>query len=130
MSRIRSSGTAPERVMYVLLRRLLGHRRRIQTNVRSLPGQPDFVIPALRLAIFVDGCFYHGCAKHGHNPKSNRAYWIPKLARNAKRDKANQRALRRMGFGVWRIWEHSLKGQHLERIRENLARRFEKRETV
>jgi DNA mismatch endonuclease (patch repair protein) len=108
MAAIRSSGTAPEEHLYSIVRGALGRRWRIDRNVRALPGQPDIVIPSLRLAIFLDGCFYHCCPRHGRIPKSNRAYWAPKLARNVCRDRANSRALRRIGFGVWRIWEHAL----------------------
>src|SRR5690348_2387578 len=110
MSRIKSSGTSPEERLFGVLSEILGRVRTIKRNVRSLPGQPDFLVPSLKLAIFVDGCFYHGCPKHGHSPKSNRHYWIPKLARNLARDRATRRALRKMDFAVWRVWEHSLKG--------------------
>jgi DNA mismatch endonuclease (patch repair protein) len=127
MSRIRSTGTAPEKKLFLILRGLLGKRRRIERNVRTLPGQPDFFIPSLRLVIFVDGCFYHGCPKHGHNPKSNKDYWIPKLARNLMRDKANRRALRETGFSVWRIWEHSFKGLRTRQLEERLAGKLEQR---
>jgi DNA mismatch endonuclease, patch repair protein len=127
MSRIRSSGTKPEEKLFQLLRELLGKRRRIERNVRTLPGQPDIVIPSLRLAVFVDGCFYHGCPEHGHNPKTNKSYWIPKLARNQARDKKNRKALRRMGFAVWRIWEHSLRGSQFHIAQARLARQLAKR---
>ena len=127
MSRIKSSGTSPEEKLSQLLRNLLGRRRRIERNVRTLPGQPDIVVPSLRLAVFVDGCFYHGCPKHGHNPKTNKSYWIPKLARNRARDKANRRALRELGFSVWKIWEHSLKGGRLDHLSRSLIRRLERR---
>jgi DNA mismatch endonuclease, patch repair protein len=130
MSRIKSSGTSPEKLLHSLLRRILGSNCRIRRNVSTLPGQPDFVIPNWRLAIFVEGCFYHVCPKHGHTPKSNRAYWVPKLARNARRDKAKVRALRRMGFSVWRIWEHSLKGRRIQRTSELLCKRLAKRAAV
>src|SRR5437879_5928610 len=53
--------------------------------------RPDFVFRRARLAVFVDGCFWHGCPKHGRNPDSNRAYWLPKLARNRDRDTAVSR---------------------------------------
>ena len=108
MSRIRSSGTKPERRLQAAMRIVAG-RRKLLFNVRELPGCPDVVIPSLDVAIFADGCFYHGCPQHGHNPKSNESYWIPKLIRNRRRDAAITRRLRRIGFRVWRVWEHSLK---------------------
>lgn len=127
MSRIKSTGTSPEEKLFHLLRIVLGKRRRIERNVRTLPGQPDFVIPSLQLAIFMDGCFYHDCPEHGHRPKSNKKYWIPKLARNLARDRSNRRTLREMGFAVWKIWEHSLKGRRLHQLQERLLRRLERR---
>src|ERR1035441_964074 len=84
MSRIRSFGTTPERRLYALVRETLGPRWRIDLNTRTLPGQPDVFIPSLRLVLFADGCFYHGCPRHGHQPKSNQEYWLPKLARRSE----------------------------------------------
>jgi len=74
----------------------------------SVPGRPDFVIRQLRLAIFVDGCFWHGCRRHGRKPEDNREYWLPKLARTIARDKATTSRLRRDGWTVLRLWEHEL----------------------
>jgi DNA mismatch endonuclease (patch repair protein) len=113
MSRIRSAGTTPEKTLYEIVRQNIGGRRRIDRNVRGLPGQPDVVVPSLRLAIFADGCFYHGCPVHGHIPKSNMKYWIPKLARNRKRDKWAQVELRKRGLKVLRVWECDLSGKRL-----------------
>jgi DNA mismatch endonuclease (patch repair protein) len=126
MSRIRSAETGPEKRLYLVVRRVLGHRWSILQNVRSLPGQPDVVIQSLRVAIFADGCFYHCCPKHGHSPKTNKSYWSPKLERNAKRDSANRRKLRAMGYRVWRFWEHSLKKSDLTKVEEVLRRRIER----
>lgn len=102
----------------------LGARWRIDLNARALPGQPDVFIPSVRLVLFADGCFYHGCPQHGHQPKSNRKYWLPKLARNQKRDLANRRALRAMGYRVLAFWEHELRGRELEKTREKIIRRI------
>ena len=73
-----------------------------------LPGRPDFVFRAARLAVFVDGCFWHGCRWHCRMPKSRGAYWNPKIDRNKTRDKAVRSLLRSQGWRVLRIWEHSL----------------------
>jgi DNA mismatch endonuclease, patch repair protein len=127
MSRVRSTGTTPEARLCSSVREALGRRWRIDMNVRSLPGQPDLVVPSLRLAIFADGCFYHGCPEHGHVPKSNVDYWLPKLVRNRKRDRASRRILRRMGFAVWRFWEHQLKGARMLRTQLVLHRRIKAR---
>jgi DNA mismatch endonuclease (patch repair protein) len=123
MSRIRSTGTVVENLLFAIIRDSVGPRRRIVRNVKDLPGRPDIVVPSLRLAVFADGCFYHGCPKHGHIPKSNQTYWGPKLARNCKRDNSNRRALRRLGFSVWAVWEHSLEGSRLPRTRARLYSR-------
>ena len=124
MSRIRSCGTTPEASLYACLRKVLGSRRRVDKNVQGLPGQPDVLIPSLRLVIFADGCFYHSCPQHKHLPKSNRKYWTPKLRRNRNRDKMNRKALRKMGFTVWSFWEHDLKKSKLERTTLRLQRRL------
>lgn len=66
----------------------------------ALPGKPDFVFPKQHLAIFVDGCFWHGCPKHGRKPDSNKNYWLAKLRLNKSRDRKVNRLLRNCG---WRI---------------------------
>lgn len=68
----------------------------------------DIAFPKQKLAIFVDGCFWHGCPLHGHIPKSNQEYWIPKLSRNKKRDKEKNERLTKAGWMVKRFWEHEL----------------------
>jgi DNA mismatch endonuclease, patch repair protein len=106
MAAIRSKRNAStEEVLARLLRRhkICGWRRH-----GPIAGRPDFVFPKKRLAIFVDGCFWHGCPKHGNTPKSNEGYWGPKLKRNMKRDRSNSRTLRQKGWRVLRVWEHAL----------------------
>jgi DNA mismatch endonuclease (patch repair protein) len=103
----RRRDTRPElRLRSELHRR--GHRFRVDYPLR-LDGQlvrPDVVFTRAKVAVFVDGCFWHSCPQHGTTPRSNRDYWEPKLARNAYRDRANSEALRRSGWRVVRIWEH------------------------
>jgi DNA mismatch endonuclease Vsr len=70
--------------------------------------RPDFVFRAARLALFVDGCFWHACPKHSNLPVNNRAFWRKKLNANQKRDKLVNHALRRARWRVLRIWEHDL----------------------
>lgn len=130
MSRIRSSGTRPEKRLYEIVRQALGHRRRIDQNIRTLPGQPDILIPSLQLVIFADGCFYHGCPNHGHDPKSHRNYWVPKLARNRERDKAAHRKLKKMGFEIWRVWECALKGKRFSRTAKRLQQKLCDKTTI
>lgn len=67
-------------------------------------GKPDFIFSKFRLAIFVDGCFWHGCPKHATKPKNNREFWLRKLSANKRRDKLVTRTLRKTGWRVIRIW--------------------------
>lgn len=72
-------------------------------------GRPDFFFPNEMLAVFVDGCFWHGCKKCGHVPKQNNPYWATKLKRNRQRDIDTNRNLRLSGIKVLRFWEHEMK---------------------
>jgi DNA mismatch endonuclease (patch repair protein) len=134
MSRIRSRGNkATEVALANLFRRhkIIGWRRQVQiigrdaalrrlrTARRSVPTfrvRPDFVFSKIRLAVFVDGCFWHGCPKHGTQPKGNRAFWKNKFARNRARDLLVTRMLRRAGWRVLRIWEHELARKNEARL--------------
>jgi len=105
MSKIKSKNTKPE----ILLRKLLwanGLRYRIHYK---LSGSPDIVFVSNRLAVFVDGCFWHKCPKCYVEPKSNTAFWKEKARKNRERDKRNERALKKSGWGVLRVWEHEIK---------------------
>jgi len=108
MSRIRSRGnlTTEKRFRAYLVRfRISGWR--LQGSL--LPGCPDFIFPRQRIAVFVDGCFWHGCPRCGHRPKSNRRYWSPKLTQNRERDIKVSREIRKHGWHVLRIWEHEIR---------------------
>jgi DNA mismatch endonuclease (patch repair protein) len=76
---------------------------------QRLTGKPDFVFHRERLAVFVDGCFWHGCPIHGELPATNRKYWRAKLARNKARDRQVAKMLRNQKWRVLRLWEHSLR---------------------
>nr|VFJ54090.1 MAG: T/G mismatch-specific endonuclease [Candidatus Kentron sp. DK] len=105
MSRVRGRNTKPE----VLLRRVLwaqGARYRLHAK---LPGRPDLVFRGKRLAVFVDGCFWHGCPIHGEIPASNREFWEKKLGDNIARDRRIDAELSEMGWRVLRIWVHEIK---------------------
>jgi len=109
MAAIRSRGNRNTEVrLAAILRRngISGWRRH-----QKLIGNPDFVFPAIKLAVFVDGCFWHGCFAHGHRPRSNQSYWLAKLERNRARDRTNTKLLRRKGWIVLRIWEHELRSE-------------------
>ena len=105
MSRIRGKDTKPE----VILRKALwasGHRYKIRNN---LPGKPDIIFPGKRVAVYVDGCFWHQCPEHYVKPKSNAKFWERKIAGNVARDAKNNRTLNEIGWSVIRIWEHEIK---------------------
>jgi DNA mismatch endonuclease (patch repair protein) len=109
MSRIPSSGTVPELRLFEAVRQVVGGRRRLYKNARHILGTPDIFIPSLALALFVDGCFFHGCPQHGHIPKTNSEFWSAKILRNQRRDRRYRRRLRGQGYSVWGFWEHELR---------------------
>ena len=128
MASIRSAGNkTTELVMMELLRglRISGWRRHL-----PLPGRPDFVFPKARIAVFIDGCFWHQCPHcyDGHLPKGNRSYWKTKLQRNVVRDRAVNRVLRQNKWAVFRVWECSLSNRKaaLFNCLDALARSLEK----
>jgi DNA mismatch endonuclease (patch repair protein) len=116
MSRIQSRGNKDtELALARLLRgnKISGWRRHLEirkaeSGKRKFTVKPDFVFRQVRLALFVDGCFWHGCPKHATKPKNNRAFWHRKLSANKKRDRLVNQTLRRSGWQVLRIWEHEL----------------------
>jgi DNA mismatch endonuclease, patch repair protein len=77
---------------------------RLATGIR--PIRPDIVFTRAKIAVFVDGCFWHGCPDHGTKPASNTDYWTAKLERNIQRDRRNNALLEEAGWTVVRIWEH------------------------
>jgi DNA mismatch endonuclease (patch repair protein) len=106
MAAIRSCGNKDTELRLAsILReaRITGWRRH-----QPIQGKPDFVFGRERVALFVDGCFWHGCPKHGREPRTNVDYWIQKLARNKARDRSVAKVLRQDGWTVIRIWEHQL----------------------
>jgi len=72
-------------------------------------GKPDFAWPGRKIAIFVDGCFWHGCAKCKYLPRTNTAFWQNKIETNQARDKRVRRSLRSQGWTVLKFWEHEVK---------------------
>ncbi|MDX2111034.1 MAG: very short patch repair endonuclease [Verrucomicrobiota bacterium] len=106
MSRIRSSGNKDTELRLISLfkqHHITGWRRK-----QKLFGKPDFVFPKLRLAVFVDGCFWHGCPLHATQPRTNTEFWQKKLSANRIRDRVVTRTLKQSGYRVLRIWEHEL----------------------
>lgn len=114
MARVRGSGNkATELAMVDLLRRngIVGWRRKAPVY-----GKPDFIFGKARVAMFVDGCFWHGCPLHATKPASNPTFWAEKLARNKARDRLVRRILKRRGWTVVRIWQHELVRREEDRL--------------
>lgn len=124
MAAVKSTDTEPEMIVRRMVH-AMGYRYRL--HVKSLPGAPDLVFPRLEKIIFVHGCFWHQHrCKRGHRmPATRRAYWKKKLEGNRRRDAANRRRLRRLGWRVLTIWECQLRADRIEatslRIRAFLA---------
>ncbi len=118
MSLIRGKGNkSTEQALIHLFRRsaIIGWRRH-----RPLFGKPDFVFPQSRLAIFVDGCFWHSCPIHATQPKNNSAFWNKKFNDNKARDRLVTRTLRSKGWRVLRVWEHELAKKNEPRLLKRL----------
>jgi DNA mismatch endonuclease (patch repair protein) len=77
----------------------------------NIPGKPDFFFHRRGVAVFVDGCFWHGCRRCGHVPKTNRPFWAAKIIRNRQRDVITSRKLRAQDVIVLRFWEHDVKNR-------------------
>ncbi|ABX15969.1 very short patch repair endonuclease [Burkholderia multivorans] len=105
MARVRSRNTAPE----LALRRALWHQGLRYRLTPKLPGTPDLCFVTKRVAIFVDGCFWHGCPQHYSAPAQNAEFWSHKVASNITRDRKADAALEAEGWTVMRVWEHELK---------------------
>ncbi len=120
MSRIRGRGNRDTELVFRSLLRgagITGWRRHYR-----IPGRPDFAFPKPRVAVFLDGCFWHQCPKCSRLPKGNRAFWKTKLSANVARDRRVSATLRRSGWVVVRIWEHALRDRRavLRRVRSAL----------
>lgn len=107
MARIRSQGnrSTERRLRMLLVSRGI---RGWELLPHDIIGNPDFVFRRAQLAVFVDGCFWHACARCYVKPASNRGYWSAKMRRTRARDRARRVALRRAGWSVLTIWEHEL----------------------
>ena len=120
MSRQRRTGTKPE----LALRREL-HRRGLRYFVDRAPlaGQrrrADVVFPRLRVAVYVDGCFWHRCPEHATDPTNNAQWWAAKLAGNVTRDRATDAELTAAGWHVVRVWEHEDPAAAADRVQAAL----------
>lgn len=142
MSRIRSKGNRSTELALVAAFKkagIKGWRRHVvlKLKLRSRRGapagekprvlvvKPDFVFRRERVAVFVDGCFWHQCPLHSKVPESNGGFWEQKLARNVERDRAANRALKAEGWWVVRIWEHdAVDASRLDRRLSRLCRAY------
>ena len=117
MSAIHSTDTVPE----LKLRKALfakGYRYRVHYGKNKI----DVAFPSKKVAVFVDGCFWHGCPIHSHIPKSNQEYWIPKLQGNVRRDKLTNDVLTYNGWVVLRFWEHELeRSEGVEKVVDRIS---------
>lgn len=103
MKRVRQKDTAAELALRSALHGL-GLRYRLHRRIEGIVV--DVVFVTAKVAVFVDGCFWHGCPLHATCPKSNQSYWLPKLAENKSRDLRQSEKLRLAGWNVIRLWEH------------------------
>lgn len=125
MSKIRGRGNLSTEMRMIALMRahgIKGWRRHLR-----LPGRPDFAFIRERVAVFVDGCFWHGCPVHYVAPRTAVGFWRKKIEGNRARDRRNSRELRRQGWQVVRIWEHAFRkggraAAAITRIQIHLAR--------
>lgn len=111
MSRQKSRDTAPE----IAVRRLLharGVRYRVDVKLEpDMRTRADLAWRGLKLAVFIDGCFWHGCPEHATRPAANRDWWAQKLDANIARDRRTDDTLRKRGWVVRRFWEHQSPGE-------------------
>jgi DNA mismatch endonuclease, patch repair protein len=113
----RKRDTTPELAIRRALHRSgLRYRLHVKLRVTGATVRPDVVFVRQRLAIFVDGCFWHGCPTHGTAPRANANYWALKIQSNRQRDRRNTEALREAGWTVIRAWEHEDPASVLDRV--------------
>lgn len=123
MARIRGDNLKPESALAAALAARSGLS--FSRNCRGLPGTPDFIVWAAgvekKVAVFVDGCFWHGCPEHFKLPKTWRAFWSDHIAKNMARDRRQRAALRRAGYSVLTVWEHEVKRSAAGRVAKKLV---------
>lgn len=126
MKTVRLRDTGPELALRRELHRL-GLRYRLHRPI--VPGvrrRPDIVFGPKRVAVFVDGCFWHGCPKHGTMAKANRSFWSDKIRTNRNRDRDTDSRLKREGWWIVRVWEHEAPENAARRVARALSAREER----
>lgn len=111
----RKANSGPEVKLRSAIHRL-GLRFRAVARPAGLNIAVDILFASVKVAVFVDGCYWHGCPYHGTSPKTNPDYWIPKIARTRLRDELNDEALRRAGWEPIHVWEHEPVADAAERV--------------
>ena len=127
MAAVRSRGNRSTELVLVTAfkeHKITGWRRHYR-----ITGKPDFAFPHARLAVFVDGCFWHGCPRCGSLPTSNREYWKAKIERNTRRDRLQTKELKGRGWSVLRVWEHDLRAGTLERVVRRIKTQLSRQRT-
>ena len=120
----RSSGTKPELALRrELFRQGLRYRVGVQLVLPDRKVRPDIVFPRRKVAVFLDGCFWHGCPVHGRMPSDPTGYWRAKIGRNQRRDVLVDDELRVAGWTVVRVWEHETLLAAASRVREVVTSR-------
>jgi DNA mismatch endonuclease (patch repair protein) len=120
MRRVATKGTAPELRVRAVARRL---KIRHTTQTSRLPGRPDLVLPDHNVAVFVHGCFWHGCPRCYTEPKRNRRWWRQKIAGNQRRDRRKANELRILGYSVMTFMEHDTNQRIEKRLRTTISSR-------
>ena len=118
MSRIRGRDTQPE---LVIRRRLWAEGLRYRLHFRTPGGRADIAFPGLKVAVFIDGCFWHGCPEHYVRPRSSTEFWSAKLRANVQRDVDQTLKLENDGWRVCRVWEHEV-FEHPDRVVRQIRR--------
>jgi len=123
MSQIKGTDTKPEVKLrkYIYSKGIRGYRKS-----SDLPGKPDIIFNKYKLAIFVDGCFWHRCPKCFKEPDTNKSFWKEKISGNVNRDKKINRLLSNKGWKILRFWEHEL-NNNLNKCYLNLYNELKKR---
>jgi DNA mismatch endonuclease, patch repair protein len=123
----RRKGTRPERLVASALHRAgYRFRRDLPISAGETTVRPDLVFTRRRVAVFIDGCFWHCCPEHSRIPRSNVGYWKPKLQSNVARDERANRALRAAGWAVVRVWEHEEPAVAVARVVDALRARSQR----
>ncbi len=119
----RKRDTLPERRLRSLLHSR-GYRFRVHLAVKvsGRTVHPDIAFSRQRVAVFVDGCYWHSCAEHGTSPQANQSYWGPKLERNVLRDREADRLLTAAKWSVVRVWEHLAAEEAMARVEKVLSK--------